>query len=547
MRWTVGLAIASAMGIALFACASEIGVADVVLIGGMVADGSEGDLRAVSVAISGAVVTGIGSGAMPAKDTVDAAGRIVAPGFIDVHSHVPPAMALRERRLNEGAIRQGVTTVIGGPDGGLSPEEIRRLASLYRAQGIGINVGFYVGHNAVRREVMGADQRRAPKSEELDAMRAQVREGMEWGALGFSTGLMYEPGMFSAKEEVIELARESARAGGVYDSHVRDPVNDLLGSDAEVVDIAHTAGLPAKIGHLKAVGLHNEGLMSDVVALVEAARAQGIDVVADQYPYDGAATASVADIIVAPPQLGGLENFRGMQGGEWTRTGLEELKDALSDPKIRAVLHDASENGIDGGFAWLKATGYTSMRITSSVDYSHLVGAYLSEIARERGLAPFDALSELVLGAQHPVQLTLGAIKEHDVRTLLVQPWAMVASDGAYADGSDSSWGHPRSAGTFARLLGHYVRDEGVLPLEEAVRKVTSLPAEFHGISDRGRIEVGMRADVVVFDPERIGARSDWEYPQRFATGVTDVLVNGVFVLRNGRMTQAAPGELVRR
>ena len=262
-------------------------------------------------------------------------------------------------------------------------------------------------------------------------------------------------------------------------------------------------------------------------------------------PGYGAATASLTGIIVAPPGLEGLDAFRrqGRQGR--TEEGMAELKRALGDPGSRAVLREAGENGIDGGFAWLKATGYSSMRITGSADYPELVGAYLSEIAEERGQDPFDAVADLVIGADRPVNLTLGAIKEHDVRRLMVQRWNMIASDGGYADGSDSPAGHPRSAGTFPRLLGHYVRDTGVLSLEEAVRKITSLPADFHGIDDRGRLVVGARADIAVFDPATIIDRSDWDYPQRFAEGVIHVFVNGIPVLRDGEMTGEAPGEVV--
>tara|TARA_B110000263_G_scaffold239836_1_gene242430 strand:+ start:13 stop:684 length:672 start_codon:yes stop_codon:yes gene_type:complete len=213
----------------------------------------------------------------------------------------------------------------------------------------------------------------------------------------------------------------------------------------------------------------------------------------------------------------------------------------LVDPSRRTQLKEASENGIDGGFAWLKATGYTSMRIVSSTDYPELVGVYLSELAEE-GQDPFDAVMDLIAGASAPVNITLGAITEEDVRTLMVQPWNMIASDGAYADGSEAGRGHPRGAGTFARFLGHYVREEGVLPLEEAIRKITSLPADFLGLTDRGRIEEGYAADLSIFNAETIIDRSDWDYPQRFAEGIVHVLVNGTPVLRDGNLTGQTPG-----
>lgn len=534
------------------ACARQTETADLMIVGGVIVDGSGDPPRTGTVVIAGNEIVTVGGaaadgGGAQAADTIDASGLVVAPGFIDVHNHTPPAIVLPGNRLNEGFIRQGVTTVFGGPDGAFAPAHIRRFSELYAAQGIGTNVAFYIGHNGIRNEVMGEDQQRAPTDAELETMRALVREGMELGAFGLSTGLMYEPGMFSQTAEVIALAMEAAEHGGVYDSHVRNPVHDFVGSDREVVEIAEAAGLAGKIGHLKAVGLHNEGVIADIVDLVEDARERGVVIVSDQYPYDGAATASLTGIVVAPPDLEGLDAFRQMRRQGRSDEGMAQLQAALADPGSRIRLKEASENGVDGGFAWLKATGYTSMRITSSPDYPDLVGAYLSEIAEQRRQDPFDAVADLIIGSTGPVNLTLGAIKEHDVRRLMVQPWNMIASDGAFADGSDAPGGHPRSAGTFPRLLGHYARDEGVLSLEEAVRKITSLPADFHGIDDRGRLAAGMRADIAIFDPATIIDRSDWDHPQRFSEGVIHVLVNGVPVLRDGEMTGEAPGEVVRR
>ena len=531
----------------MLGCGDSRPTADVLIRGATVVDGSGSPGSPGDVALAGNRIVHVGPDGPQALDTVDVAGFVVAPGFIDVHSHTPPSLMDPALRLNEGVVRQGVTTVVGGPDGGFSPAQIRQLTEALSTQGIGTNVAFYVGHNAIRNEVMAEDQQRPPSDQELEAMKALVREGMEMGALGLSTGLMYEPGMFSETGEVVALAREVAPHGGIYDSHVRNPVHDLLGSDQEVIRIAESAGLTGKIGHLKAVGLHNEGAIRQVIGLVEEARSRGLDIVSDQYPYDGAATASLTDIIVVPPELEALaetsEEDRQSESPEF----MELLRTALADPAQRAALKQASEQGIAGGFAWLKATGYGSMRITSSADFPELVGAYLSEIAESRELDPFDAVAELVLEAERPVNLTLGAIKEHDVRNLMVQPWNMIASDGGYADGSDSGNGHPRSAGTFPRFLGHYIREEGVLSLEEAVRKITSLPAGSVGLEGRGLLEVDAAADVVVFDPETIIDRSDWDHPNRFAQGVLHVWVNGTAVLRDETMTGEAPGRVVKR
>jgi N-acyl-D-amino-acid deacylase len=462
---------------------------------------------------------------------LDGTGLVLAPGFVDVHSHTVPAILGAERRFNEGVVRQGVTTVVAGPDGGAGPDDIRRTMAALAEQGAGTNVATYVGHNAVRRAVMGAAQR-APTAEELDRMRALVREGMELGAVGLSTGLMYEPGMFSDTDEVVELAKVVRPFRGVYDSHVRDPVRRFLWSDEEALAIGERAGIPPKIGHEKAVGLENAGKIQDVIRMMNAARARGLDAVTDQYPYDGAATSTLDRIIVVPADLRGRPGF--------------DLRAALRDRATRARLKVTSEQGIDGGFAWLKATGYSSMRITTSPDRPALVGQYLSELARTRRIDPFDLVSELIIGSTRPIGITLGAILEEDVRALMVQPWNMIASDGGYADSRTEAMGHPRSTGTFPRVLGHYVRDEKVLSLEDAVRKMTSLPADWIGIRDRGRVAEGQAADLAVFAPATIADRSTWESPGAMPVGVRHVLVNGVLVLHDGRMTGAAPGRYLR-
>jgi len=526
---------------------------ELLIVGGTIVDGTGAEGFAGDVGVIGDRIAWVGeAGEAGARDSINATGLVGAPGFIDVHSHTTPQIANEAFKLNEGVIRQGVTTVIGGPDGHISAEAIRFLVAAHDSLGIGTNVGYYVGHNGIRNEVMGDDQQRAPTAEELVAMRSKVREGMEMGAFGLSTGLMYEPGMFGDTDEVISLAEEVAPFGGVYDSHVRNPVHAFLESDQEVITIAEAAGIGGKIAHIKGVGLHNEGVIAEIIGLVEAARERGSEIVSDQYPYDGAATSPIEGILVVPPDMTGVSTLRGLLTGgvEETPAALGaarvELGAAVSDPAKWAALKEASENGVNGGFAWLKATGYTSMRIVSAPERPDLVGRYLSEIAEAGGEDPFRVVTDLLVTGT-PINLTLGAVKEPDVRMIMVQPWNMIASDGAWADGSDSPEGHPRSAGTFARLLGHYVREEGVLPLEEAVRKITSLPATFLGLKDRGHIRVGAVADLSVFNPRTIIDRSDWDYPNRFAEGVEYVLVNGVKVLSDGEMTGEAPGRTVRR
>ena len=507
---------------------------DVVITNARLIDGTGRAARAADIGVRGGWIAKVGAAgslrSALAKDRLDAKGLVVAPGFIDVHSHTDEAIADSARRYNEGAVRQGITTVVGGPDGGAAPSDMKSLIAALGRQGAGTNLALYVGHNGVRAEVM-KDAQRAPTPEELARMKALVREGMELGAVGFSTGLMYEPGMWSNTDEVIELAKEVAPFRGIYDSHVRDPVKRFLWSDEEVIKVGEGAGIAPKIGHEKAVGLENAGKIREVIQLVNAARARGVNAVTDQYPYDGAATAPLRGIIVIPREM--------------LKSGFD-VTQALKDPASRAQLKQASENGINGGFAWIKATGYSSMRITTSRERPALVGKYLSELAAERKQDPFDLVSDLLTTGTDTIGITLGAIKEADVRLLLVQPWNMIASDGGYADSKSRPQGHPRSTGTFPRVLGHYVRDAKVLRLEEAVRKMTSLPADFVGLRDRGRVQEGLAADLAIFDPTTVADKSTWEQPQLMAVGVPHVLVNGVFVLRDGKLTGRTPGRYLR-
>lgn len=515
---------------------------DILITGAQIVDGTgrpayRGDVGVRAGWIVRVTAEG-GLAGVSARERIDASGLVLAPGFIDVHSHtVEPITGDRRRRLNEGVVRQGVTTVVGGPDGEMGPREMRQAIEALARDGAGTNVALYIGHTAIRKEVLGS-ARRAPSADELARMKALVKEGMELGAAGLSSALMYEPGMFSTTDEVVELAKVVAPYRGIYDSHVRDPMKRLLWSDEECLRIGELAGVAPKIAHEKAMGLENAGKIHDVIRLVNAARARGIEATTDQYPYDGAAVAPLASIVVVPAEL------RSAPAGF-------DLKAALRDPATRRLLKQSSEQGIDGGYVKLKAFGYSSMRITTSADQPMLVGKYLSQLAEERRVDPFDLVAELLLSANRPISITLGGIQEEDVRALLLQPWNMIATDGGYVDSTgDAKAGdrspHPRWTGTFPRVLGHYVREAQLLTLEEAVRKMTSLPADVIGLHDRGRLFEGQAADLVLFDARTIADRSTWEKPTEMPVGVRDVIVGGVVVLRAGRLSGAAPGRYLR-
>jgi N-acyl-D-amino-acid deacylase len=524
---------------------------DLLIRGGTVIDGTGKPGVRADVGVRGGKIVFVGeAGAAQARELVDATGLTVAPGFIDAHNHVPDFfLEMRERAgaakpaasaiINEAYLLQGVTTIIGGPDGGMSPKMIRTLIEQLESGGIGTNYAFYIGHNGVRSEVMGSAHRLS-NAAELQKMQQLVREGMQMGAVGLSTGLMYEPGMFSDTAEVIALAKEVKPYDGIYDSHVRDPVFKLLASDEEALRIGREAGIPVKIGHEKAVGLINKGRIDTVIAMVEKARAAGEDVVTDQYPYDGAATATLDQVIIVPemPEIG----FSGAPGAAMPKIQ-QALRDAARLPKIKA----ATEHGIKGGFSWVKAVGYGSMRIVDSKDFPELIGRNVQLLADERKKAPFDLLVELIVAGRTPTLLTLGAVDEQDVRKLLVQPWNMIASDGGYVGKEGSMFDHPRSTGTFTRVIGHYARDEKQLSLADAVRKMTAFPADFLRLYDRGRIQAGKAADIVVFDAAAVRDNSTWAKPSTLSTGVRHVVVNGTLAIKDGAPTGATPGRYIKR
>lgn len=526
---------------------------DLLIRGGTVIDGTGAAPRVADVGVQQGKIVLVGDASKArARVTVNAQGLAVAPGFIDAHVHGPEFffdvrdIKSGETRsiLNEGFITQGVTTVVVGPDGAFGPDMLRAINKLYGERGVSTNYAFYVGHNGIRRTTIGMSPRTAT-ADELDKMRRLVREGMELGAVGLSTGLMYLPGIFAPTSEVVELAREVRPYGGIYDSHVRDPAFRLLESDAEAIQIGREAGIPVKIAHEKAPGPINHGRMTDIISMIDAARATGLSVVTDTYPYDGAQTEFVEDVLIVPGlPRGGRAELAPKARAERRR----QVRERLADPATRATIVSATEKGLEGGFAWVKAVGYGGFRVVDSPKCPHLVGRNVEKYAQEKAVSPFEVLEELLADRCDGTLLTMADLDGDDLRQLLRQPWTMIASDGGYV-GRDGAMGirHPRSTGTFTRVLRQYVREEQLLTLPEAIRRMSSLPADFLQLRDRGRISPGLVADIVVFDPKTVTDRSTWTDPYAFSTGIEAVIVNGVPVLRAGEITGAAPGRFVPR
>ncbi|MEQ8262050.1 amidohydrolase family protein [Pseudohaliea sp.] len=513
---------------------------DLVLLGGTVVDGTGAPPRRADVGFRDGHIAAIGDlGTASGAERLAVAGKVVAPGFIDVHSHADRAFADEQAAAMEGFLRQGVTTTVFGVDGYQGLEDLKETAARAAAGQSGLNFLSYIGHNAVRASVMGNAQR-APTEAELDQMKAQVREAMEFGAVGLSSGLMYLPGRYADQAELIALARVVAPYGGRYDSHVRDPANNLIASHRECLETGAAAGVHAHPAHMKAVGGKNFGSAEALVELVNDFRRAGHEVTVDVYPYDGAATAPVVNLLYPGTDPAGealMQRLDPLLSGksipaESIAQLLTDLRsywrESADNPQALATARARTEDPPAGVFSWIATVGYASLRIVVSAEGSY-EGRLVTELAAEQGIGPFELLRRIVVAEGTDAMVTLGAILEEDVRRVLSQPWAMVASDG-----EELAPSHPRGRGTFARLLGRYVREWQVLSLEEAVYKVTGLPASYLRLENRGVLREGAVADVVVFDPGEIIDRATWAQPQRYATGVSHVFIRGRPAIADG-------------
>jgi N-acyl-D-amino-acid deacylase len=494
---------------------------------GTIIDGTGAPAFRGDVAITGdriARVSTVPLDPAQAQHVIDATGLVIAPGFIDSHAHVED---LATHPLAENFLRQGVTTVWYAPDGAmpwpLAPA-MQRLEQVRHAP----NIAFFAGHNTIRREVMGSANR-APTAEELERMKAMVAQAMEEGAIGLSTGLRYVPGIYSETEEVIALAQVAARYGGFYSSHIRDEAAGSLASVREVVRIAEEAGLPGQVSHHKLMGQPQWGQSVQTLAIIDSARARGVDITLDQYPYD--ATSTQTSVLFPAWSLSG---------------GNDSLRVRLADPVQRARIIEGMRQTI------LEERGggdLSRIRIARYARNPSWNGRTFADIAAERGRTP-DLDFAIELGIE--IQTNGGAggvwhvVDEADVRRIMVHPWTMISSDGGILI-PGVGHPHPRGNGAFARVLGRYVRDENVLTLEEAVRKMTSLPAWRMKDDSRGRLAEGLMADLAIFDADRIIDRATYEDPHQYAEGVVHVFVAGEPVLRDGELTGARPGRVLRR
>ena len=501
-RWMAALALAVASGVAVEPV-QPIHF-DVLIRNARVLDGSGNPWLRADVGITGDRIAAVGAlGAATATRTIDASDRILAPGFIDVHSHAGDGLRTPALHQGQPLLAQGVTTIVANPDGG-GPIDLAAQRAALEAAHIGPNVGLLIGHGAVRSAVMKSENR-APTADELQKMKDLVRRAMDEGALGLSSGLFYVPGSFAKTEEVIELAKVAAASGGLYTSHIRDEGNYDTGVRAsvrEVIRIAEAAKTIGIVTHMKALGRDSWGLAPVLVKDLEEARARGVQVFADQYPYEASSTSLRAALVpggVEPTPAIVTENLRRRNGPDAVL-----IASYRADPTLQ--------------------------------------GKTLTEIAKARGVDPVTAALALMDAGN--ASIVSFNMSEPDIEAIMRAPFTMACSDGGLAP-LGAGFPHPRDYGAFARRLAVYVRERKVVGLEFAIRSMTSLPAAVFGLKDRGTIRPGAFADLVIFDPASIRDAATYAEPQRLAEGVSDVLVNGVPVRLDGKFTDALPGRVL--
>jgi len=498
---------------------------DVLILNGTVYDGSLDDPAMMDVGIRNDEIVAVGSLTnKTASKVIDATGLAVAPGFIDLHAHLEPIFEIPDC---ESHIRQGVTTSLGGPDGRGPVPFGAYIDSLARV-GVGMNVGFLVGHNTVRQRVMNLDNR-APTAEELNQMKILVSQAMDEGAFGISTGLKYLPGNFSKVDEIITLSKEAAMKGGIYTSHLRDEGLEVIASVKEAIAISEEADIPVVLTHHKVIGKPMWGKSNETLALVDAARKRGLDIRIDQYPYNASYTG-ISVLIPSWARAGGSDAFK-------NRLKNPTLRDSIKQGIVFNILNDRGGDDLDRvQFAKVKWM-------------PELEGKTLKYWCTLKGLEPTtENGAELVIEAQlnGGASCIFHAMDETDVVTIMKHPQTMIASDGRLVKLGDGH-PHPRWYGTFPRVLGKYVREDKVLSLKEALHKMTLLPAKAMGLKDRGQIVEGTKADITIFNPKTILDQATFEDPHRYSVGIEYVLINGKLAVEQGLFNPIKSGKVLKK
>jgi N-acyl-D-amino-acid deacylase len=519
-----------------------------------VLDGLGGPAIQADVAIAGGRIAVIGDVDGEARRVIDGAGLVASPGFIDIHSHTDAGLLIDPTAQSK--VTQGITLEVCGQCGfssapcldepgradldswrerhGIEPDwrTMDEFLSVLEARDIGVNFITLVGHSNVRAAVVGLANREASPTE-LEEMRTLVAQAMEQGAFGLSSGLIYPPSCFAGTSELAALAEAAAPYGGIYASHIRSEREGIVDAVEEAIEVGKRGGVPVQIAHHKACGSHNWGKVNTTLAMIREAREAGYDVTVDQYPY----TASATSLSIFLPKSA-------HDGGD------EAMVRRIRENRAELLAHLKSSNEPGGSIA--SDGGWSSVVISSVRTDSNrrFEGMNLVRIAESRGASPEDTVLDLLVEENAAVSMVHFAQCEEDIKVVMQCEFAMIGTDAsARSTSGELAKGkpHPRSFGSFPRVLGRYVREQNVIPLETAIRKMTSMPAAKLGLSDRGVLREGNWADVVVFDPETVADRATYEHPHQISTGIGYVFVNGVLTVEQGELTGALAGRVLRR
>jgi len=526
---------------------------DIIIRNGKVITGSGGPWIYADIGIKDGVIVKIGYlGKAMAEKVIDATGKFVTPGFIDMHNHSDHHILVYPTA--ESALMQGVTTIVIGNCGlsaaPVSPKTIDLYKSYWAqiAHGLtieptwktleeyvevvkrakpAINIVPLIGHGTVRLAVMGFESR-APTTEELDEMKKLVRESMEAGAFGMSLGLIYPPGSFASTDEIIELAKVVAEYKGLCTFHIRGESYNLINAVKEAIEVGEKAGVAIEISHHKAAGRDNWGKVKETLKMMEEARRIGIDVTCDVYPY----TAGMTMLSATLPR--------------WVHEGgVERLLERLKDPETRKKIIDFIEKEVTTWENFIKLAGWEGIVISYSKKCKECEGKSIAEICRAKGKDPYETLFDILIQDEAKTTMIIHLMSEDDVITVIKHPLSIIGSDSWITPAEGKP--HPRFFGTFPRIIKRYVKELGVLRLEEAIMKMTAMPAQKVKLSDRGLIAPGFKADIVVFDYEKIEDKATFEEPAVYPTGIEYVLVNGAIAVEEGRPTGIRAGQVLKR
>lgn len=530
---------------------------DILIKNGTIVDGTGNPLFLGDIGITGDTIVEVGdlSGKAAVK-TIDAEGLVVSPGFIDMHTHCDGGLGRVDSNANLNYLSQGVTTVVTGNCGG-GTFKITETKAKWEEQGIGTNAVMWVGFGTVREAVMKVEPR-APTSEELDKMKSILRQAMQEGAWGMSTGLEYIPDRYSKTEEVIAMTSVVGEFDGVYSSHMRDECAPVKGIE-ETIRISEETGVRVNIAHFKVCGKDYWGLMmKDAVKVVNEARARGIYITADQYPYvQSAPIGVIMSILRIPRDMEPLAELRGKMRSRdldeaerknFRKQYMDELRKALDDESKREQIRKMTVEGLPHDPSAVAMWGWHNETILIADKNTHLMGKNISDLAKEQNRDAFDIVVDLVLD-EPDMLYSGGSMSEDDLQYALKQDWVMVSSDGGASpikkEDDEPRRGHPRGYGSQTKVLRKYVREEKLLTLEDAIRKMTALPASFLQMKDRGLLKKGYKADVVIFDSETVRDNSTYADSRQYPTGIESVIVNGKMSIENSKFNDTLNGKVL--